>query len=286
MDPSELGNYLQTRRSRVTPADVGLPPGPRRRVPGLRRDEVARLAGASVDYYTELERGRGAQPSEQMLAALAGALRLSQDERDHLFHLAGRSVPPAYGPDASPHPALLALLERLDGTPAMIITDLHETLAQNALGSALIGRAADGPGLHRSHLYRWFTHPPTRELHPPEDHDHHSRFFVADLRAAVGKRRGDSYAAGMVRELRKRSAEFAALWDTGDVEVRRTDRKRIVHPALGVLELDCQRVFSEDGRQRLMWFTAVPDTPAQAQLDLLPSVPHRGRAGAREGSRG
>src|ERR1051325_9907791 len=93
---TELGSFLRSRRERIRPAEVGLPVGPRRRVPGLRRDEVAQLAGASVDYYIELERG-GAQPSEQMLAALARALRLSRDERDHLYHLAGRPVPAAGG---------------------------------------------------------------------------------------------------------------------------------------------------------------------------------------------
>lgn len=285
----ELGAYLRTRRSRVRPADVGLTPGPRRRVPGLRRDEVAHLAGASVDYYTELERGRGARPSEQMLAALARALRLSQDERDHLFHLAGRPVPPPppRGPAEPVHGEFLALLHLLDDTPAQVVTDLHEPLVQNRLAVALLGRMTSGidaiididgvnhvgggaGGPTRSLLYRWFTDPAARALYPPDDHAYRSRDFVADLRAVVGRRGGDALAATLVNDLRRLSAEFATLWDSGDVAVRRRDRERILHPALGLIEMDCHRIFSEDGRQRLVWFTAPPKSQAQAQLALLP----------------
>src|SRR3569833_2576374 len=104
MDLAELGAFLKSRRDRIRPSDVGLPTGPRRRVPGLRRDEVAHLAGASVEYFIELARGAGAQPSEQMLAALARALRLTVDERDHLYHLAGRRVPEQGGPAARGRP--------------------------------------------------------------------------------------------------------------------------------------------------------------------------------------
>lgn len=285
----ELGAYLRTRRSRVRPADVGLTPGPRRRVPGLRRDEVAHLAGASVDYYTELERGRGARPSEQMLAALARALRLSRDERDHLFHLAGRPVPPHPRGVAEPvHAEFLALLDLLEATPAQVTTDLHEPLAQNRLAVALLGRmTADGHDLGRpggespatgagragrggSFLYRWFTDPSARALYPPGDHAYRSRDFVADLRAVVGRRGQDAQATALVADLRRLSPEFAALWDSGDVAVRRRERERILHPTLGLVEVDCHRIFSEDGRQRLMWFTAPPRSRARAQLALLP----------------
>lgn len=137
---SELAAFLKSRRGRVRPSDVGLPTGPRRRVPGLRREEVAHLAGLSADYYTELERGRGAQPSAQVLAVLARALRLNGDERDHLFHLADRPIPPAaHGPTAHVQPGLLGLLDQLTTTPAQVITDLHETLVQNPLAAALVG---------------------------------------------------------------------------------------------------------------------------------------------------
>ncbi|MER6133853.1 helix-turn-helix transcriptional regulator [Streptomyces sp. NPDC001815] len=270
MNLPELAAFLRSRRDRVRPSDVGLPTGPRRRVPGLRREEVAQLAGLSADYYTELERGGDVQPSAQVLAALARALRLGGDERDHLFHLADRPVPSAaHAPNVHAQPALLGLLDRLTTTPAQIITDLHETLAQNELAAALVGRAPARRGAARSFLHRWFTDPASRALYPAEDHPQHSRAFVADLRAVAARRGGDPEVAGTVAELRRRSDEFAALWDTGDVALRRTDHKRIVHPTLGVIELDCHNLFSEDGRQRLLWFSAPPGTEGAAQLELL-----------------
>ncbi|GAA0345466.1 helix-turn-helix transcriptional regulator [Actinoallomurus spadix] len=269
MNLPELAAFLKSRRARVRPSDVGLPTGPRRRVPGLRREEVAQLAGLSADYYTEIERGNSAQPSAQALAALARALRLNDDERDHLFHLADRRIPAAHGPAAQAQPALLGLLDRLATTPAQVITDLHVTLAQNEPAVALIGRQPTMRGPAASFVHRWFTDPDTRGIHPPEDHAYHSRTLVADLRAVAARRGRDPEVATMVASLRRRSEEFAGLWDTHDVAVRRTDHKRIVHPALGVIEVDCHSLFSEDGRQRLLWFTAPPGTEGAAKLELL-----------------
>jgi transcriptional regulator with XRE-family HTH domain len=230
----ELGAFLRTRRDRIRPAEVGLPQGPRRRVPGLRREEVAQLAGLSADYYTELERGstkNGVQPSTQTLAALARALRLNGDERD--------------------------------------ITDLHETLVENDLALTLLGKSPAHRGPAASFVYRWFTDPRAREIYPPEDHPRHSRVFVADLQAAAARRGRDAEVTKMVAVLRRRSQEFAALWDTHDVAVRRMDHKKIVHPTLGVIELDCYNLLSEDGRQRLLWFTAPPGSRGAEQLELL-----------------
>ncbi|WP_199515037.1 helix-turn-helix transcriptional regulator [Nucisporomicrobium flavum] len=255
MDLAELGAFLQSRRAAITPAEVGLPPGPRRRVAGLRRDEVAVLAGASVDYYTELERGRGAQPSPQVLGALARALRLGDDERDYLFRLAGHLTPPPR--PAMPQavqPALRSLLDRLGATPARILTDLHETLAQNDLATELLGVPEPG-----SFLERWFTDPAARHVYPAEDHPHHSRVLVHDLRAAVARRGPHTEASDLVAELREASAEFRTLWETGNVAVRRGDRKRINHPVRGTLTVICENLFSEDGRQRLQFFTPLPD---------------------------
>ncbi|SEQ96813.1 helix-turn-helix transcriptional regulator [Streptomyces radiopugnans] len=273
MNLPELGAFLRTRRDRIRPAEVGLPQGPRRRVPGLRREEVAQLAGLSADYYTELERGsakNGVQPSAQTLAALARALRLNGDERDHLFHLAERPGPPsAHGPSAHVQPALLGLLDRLSNTPARVITDLHETLVENDLARNLLGKSPAHRGPAASFVYRWFTDPQARERYPPEDHPHHSRVFVADLQAAAAKRGRDTEVTKMIAVLRRRSQEFAALWDTHDVAVRRMDHKKIVHPTLGIIELDCYNLLSEDGRQRLLWFTAPPGSPGAEQLELL-----------------
>lgn len=238
-------------------------------MPGLRREEVAQLAGLSADYYTELERGRGAQPSAQVLAAVARALRLNGDERDHLFHLADRAVPvAAQGTVAHVQPALLGLLDRLTTTPAQVITDLHEVLVQNPLAAALLGRPPAARGPEASFVHRWFTAPDARTVYPVEDHPHHSRVFVADLQAVAARRGNDTQVTRMVAALRRRSQEFADLWDTRDVALRRTDHKRIVHPALGVIELDCHNLFSEDGRQRLLWFAAPPGSEGAAQLEL------------------
>jgi len=267
---AELGEFLRSRRDRIRPTDVGLPHGPRRRVPGLRRDEVAQLTGASVEYYTELERGAGAQPSEQMLAALSRALRLSGDERDHLYHLANRPVPVQGSAASHIHPGMLSLLDRLDGTPAQVITDLHVTLVQNPLAVALTGDQSGLRGMGASLVYRWFTDPAARDLYPREDHDAQGRVLVADLRAAAARRdTADPEAAAMVEELLAESAEFAGVWAEHDVAFRRNDRKRLVHPVLGLLEVDCLNLFSEDGRQRLLWFTPTVGTDTVDKLELL-----------------
>ncbi|MFC4561882.1 helix-turn-helix transcriptional regulator [Nocardiopsis mangrovi] len=278
---AELGAFLRSRRERIKPDEVGFVTGPRRRVPGLRRDEVAQLAGASVDYYNELERGAGSQPSEQMLAALARALRLAADERDHLYHLADRPVPRSGGPASHVHPGMLDLLTRLTSTPAQVITDLHVTLVQNPLAVALLGDQSGFNGPEASFVYRWFTDPRARRLYPGEDHPAHSRGFVADLRAACARRDADDTEAGpLVSELIRRSPEFAGIWAEHEVAVRRDDRKRIIHPTLGRVEVNCLNLFSEDGRQRLLWFTPAVGTESAGKLDLLGAVGAQELAGS------
>ena len=271
---AELGAFLRSRRERIRPADVGLAAGPRRRVPGLRREEVAHLAGASVDYYNELERGAGSQPSEQMLAALARALRLSGDERDYLYRIADRPVPVQGGAASHVHPGMLDLLARLDSTPAQVITDLHVTLVQNPLAVALLGDHSGFRGPRASFVHRWFTEPDARRLYPEDDHEEKSRSFVADLRAAAGRRDADDAEVGsMIRTLLRVSPEFAALWADHDVAFRRReDRKRFVHPTLGLIEVNCLHLFSEDGRQRLLWFTPAVGTDSAGLLELLSVV--------------
>lgn len=267
---TELGVFLRSRRERIRPEDVGLVAGPRRRVPGLRRDEVAQLAGASVDYYNEIERGAGSQPSEQMLAALARALRLTSDERDYLYRLADRPLPAHGGPQSHVHPGMTDLLTRLTSTPAQVITDLHVTLVQNPLAVALLGDQSGFRGPGASLVHRWFTDPDARRLYPEADHDTQSRTFVADLRAAAARRDAkDLEARTLIADLNARSPEFAALWDQHEVAVRRGDRKRINHPTLGTLEVNCLNLFSEDGRQRLLWFTPALGTDSADKLDLL-----------------
>src|SRR3954447_24517726 len=139
MDRPQLAEFLRSRRDRLRPEDVGLPAGLRRRTPGLRREEVATLATMSTDYYTRLEQQRGPQPSIQMLAALARALRLSTDERDSLFRVAGHSAPDRLTASAYVAPALLRVLDRLTDTPALVLSALGEVLVQNELSRALHG---------------------------------------------------------------------------------------------------------------------------------------------------
>ncbi len=269
MDLVDLGAFLKSRRDRIRPQDVGLPSGPRRRVPGLRRDEVAVLAGASVDYYVELEQGRGAQPSEQMVAALARALRLNRDERDHLYHLAGRPVPASSGAQAHVHPAMLDLLDRLPDTPARVITDLHITLVQNRMGRALLGEASPRRGTEASFVHEWFTDPAARARYRPDQHERQSEVLVSDVRAVVGRRGGDADVRALVDTLTARSAEFAELWERHDVAVRRQDQKVLAHPSLGEMEVNCLNLESEDGTQRLLWLTPVAGTPTVEKFELL-----------------
>jgi transcriptional regulator with XRE-family HTH domain len=270
VDRPQLADFLRRRREALLPRDVGFAAGERRRTQGLRREEVALLAGMSTDYYSRLEQQRGSQPSEQMVAAIARALRLDPDERDHLYVLAGYHAPPRYAASPRVHAATLRILERLHDTPAQVVSDLGETLAQNRMAVALYGDQTGYPGLARSYVWRWFTDPAARLVYPEDDHPEHSRAAVANLRAAAARRGRDAFATELVEGLLAGSAEFAALWERHEVAVRRgMDNKRIVHPELGVIELDCQTFVSESEAQRLLVFTAAPGSLAAEQLEKL-----------------
>ncbi|MFJ1766813.1 helix-turn-helix transcriptional regulator [Amycolatopsis sp. NPDC088138] len=268
MDRAELAAFLRRRREELRPEDVGLLPGARRRTAGLRREEVASLAAMSTDYYTRLEQQRGPQPSEQMLAALARALRLSNDERDYLFVVAGRTAPSPVATAAHVAPALLRVLDRLSDTPALIISNLGEVLVRNRLAEALYGDA-EHTGLARSEIYRWFTEPRERLIYPEHDRDRQSRALVANLRAAHGSMGPQSRAGELVRALTRESAEFARLWERHEVARRFEDHKVLVHPQLGEIEVDCQALFTEDQSQTLLVLTAPPRTEAFEKLQLL-----------------
>ncbi|MGW5262197.1 helix-turn-helix transcriptional regulator [Microbispora sp. NPDC004025] len=270
MDRTELADFLRRRRARLTPADVGLSQGARRRTPGLRREEVAQLAGMSTDHYTRLEQARGSRPSRQMLAAVARALRLTGDERDHLFHLAGEEPPRDRRPGTEHvRPGLLLVLDRLTDTPAQVVSDRGDVLAQNAMARALHGDVSARPEAEHNVAWRYFTDPAARELFPAEDRDRAARVAVADLRATLARRPDDTRLAGLVRRLRAHSEEFAALWDTHDVAVRRSDVKRFLHPVVGLLELDCEVLLSPEHDQRLVVYTARPGSRSHERLELL-----------------
>jgi transcriptional regulator with XRE-family HTH domain len=272
MDRAALADFLRRHREALQPADVGLAVSARRRAVGLRREEVAALAAMSADYYTRLEQQRGPQPSEQMLASLARALRLRRDERDYLFQIAGRNAPTSVG--VAPHvaPALLRVLDRLADTPALIISSLGVTLVQNQMAEALLGDTTRHTGLARSDIYRWFTDPAERAHYPEHDRGRQSRAVVANLRAAYGSMGPRSEAGELVRALQKVSAQFRELWDRHEVAKRFADHKTLIHPELGPIELDCQALFTEDQSQALLVLTAPPRTEGYEKLQLLAVV--------------
>jgi transcriptional regulator with XRE-family HTH domain len=269
VDRSELADFLRRSRARLTPTDVGLAPGARRRTPGLRREEVAQLTGMSTDYYRRLEQARGPRPSRQMLTALARALRLTDDERDHLFHLVGEEPPRDRRTSGHVRPGLLRVLDRLYDTPAQVTNDWGDVLAQNAMAAALVGDISARPPEERNIVRRFFTDPGGLTLLPPEDRKQHARVHVANLRAVLASRPGDPGPAALVTELQARSEEFAALWEAHEVAVQRSSVKRLVHPVVGLLELECEVLLSDEHAQRLIIFTARPGTDAHERLELL-----------------
>lgn len=267
MDREGLAVFLRRRRESLQPEDVGLTRGPRRRTDGLRREEVAVLCHMSTDYYARLERGTGPRPSEQMIAAIAQGLHLSLDERDHVFRLAGHN-PPARGA-SSEHisPGLLRIFDRLQDTPAEIVTELGETLRQTPMGVALTGDASRYSGPERSLGYRWFTDPVARA--PVEERAFLSRLYASGLREIVTVRGPGSPAAHFADVLRARSTEFRELWETHEVGVRPPEVKRFQHRELGLLELNCQTLLDPDQSHRLLVYTAAPGSDSYDKLQLL-----------------
>src|SRR5580693_1026035 len=283
MDRAALADFLRRHREALQPTDVGIPGTARRRTPGLRREDVAALALMSTDYYTRLEQQRGPQPSEQMLGSLARALRLTSDERDYLFQLAGHTAPaPATAATHVP-PALLRVLDRLDDTPALILSNLGETLVQNRMAAALLGDRSGHTGLARSEIYRWFTDPAERLRYPEHDRDRQSRAQVANLRSAYGSMGPRSRAGELARALQKASPEFAGLWERHEVAKRFADHKILIHPLLGPIEVDCQALFTEDQSQALLVLTAPPHTESYEKLRLLAVLGHEHFAEAGRG---
>ncbi|GAA5150181.1 helix-turn-helix transcriptional regulator [Nocardioides marinquilinus] len=269
IDRAGLASFLRVRREALQPEDVGLPRGHRRRTTGLRREEVAALAHMSTDYYSRLERERGPQPSEQMVAAIAQGLHLTLDERDHLFRLAGHQ-PPARGASGD-HvaPGMLRILDRLADTPAEVVTELGETLRQTPMGVALVGDLTRHTGPARSIGYRWFTDPAARELHPPEDHAFYSRLYASGLRGVIARRGPESKAAHLADLLTRRSAEFREVWAAHEVGVAPREVKRYRHPVVGPLELSCQVLQDPVQSHALLVYTAPPGTESHERLQLL-----------------
>ncbi len=269
VDREQLADFLRRRREALQPEDVGLSRGQRRRTSGLRREEVAALADMSTDYYSRLEQQRGPQPSLQILTALARGLRLTLAERDHLFRLAGHTAPARLGGSDHVSPGLMRVLDRLADTPAQVMTRLGETLAQTPPARALFGDETRFSGPMRSIGYRWFLHPPARDVYPPEDHAARSRDFTADIRAVYAEHGPRSRAAAMVSELREKSPEFAALWEQHELRSEHTIDKRLQHPETGIMNLQCHVLVDPDQAQTLLVITAPPGTVDAEKLQLL-----------------
>ncbi|GGC28383.1 helix-turn-helix transcriptional regulator [Brevibacterium sediminis] len=270
IDRDGLAEFLRHRREALQPEDVGLPRGVRRRTVGLRREEIAALCHMSPDYYARLERASGPRPSEQMIASIAQGLHLNHAERDHLFHLAGRTSPSRSGASEQ-HiaPGLLRILDRLQDTPAEIVTELGETLRQTRLGIALTGDLTVYQGPARSIGYRWFTDPSARARYASGEHDHLSRVFVSRLREVIGRRGPQSHAAALAEGLLEESQEFRTLWERHEVGFRPGTGKRFIHPEVGLLELDCQTLVEPEQAHLLLVYTAAPGSEAHEKLQLL-----------------
>lgn len=268
IDRAGLAQFLRFRREALQPEDVGLARTQRRRTPGLRREEVAALCHMSVDYYARLERELGPQPSEQMIAAIAQGLHLTLDERDHLFRLAGRR-PPERG-TGSDHvsPGLLRILDRLQDTPAEVVTELGETLRQTPVSIALTGDLTGYQGPSRSIYYRWFAEPATRRLYDPAEHDYLTRLWACALRE-VSTRRGPDSRASRYAKLLAQDDEFRLVWERHEVGLRPRSLKHFIHPEVGPLELTCQTLHDPDTAHALLVYTAAPGSESGEKLRLL-----------------
>jgi transcriptional regulator with XRE-family HTH domain len=269
VDRTELGKSLRTWRERLRPADVGLPAGSRRRTPGLRREEVAGLAGVSVDYLTRLEQGRGPRPSEAVLNALARALRVSDVERDHLFLLAGGSPPVPGRIRSTVRPAVLRLMDRFTDLPALLLDAKTEVLAWNPMALALLGDLSAVPVGERNIARQAFADAHARAGTDPEERDRLDRALVADLRRSAARYPDDPGLRRLIDDLLASSPRFARLWALRELDERHGDVKNIRHPELGILELECTTLHVESDDQHLLVYSAAPGTPAADALALL-----------------
>ncbi|MDH6279866.1 helix-turn-helix transcriptional regulator [Prescottella agglutinans] len=273
MAQTEISTFLRSRRARVQPSDLGLPPGTgTRRTAGLRREEVAAIAGVSVDYYTRLEQGRERNPSEAVLEALARTLRLSTEEREHLFRLAAHVGNPGRAratsaPTRQVRPAVRQLLDTVGPSPAYVLSRTNDLLASNPAGIALLAGIDQWPTSRRNTIRYIFLHPTARTLFVNWNTIAYDA--VAHLRAMAGIAPNDSELAGLIEELNTKSEEFPRIWRLHDVRRLSTGRKLFDHPKVGRMELNYEVLDISRAQQRLVVYQAEPGTPNDDAVQLL-----------------
>ncbi len=268
---SELADLLRTRRDRLTPADVGLPAGSRRRTAGLRREEVAQLAGVSTTYYTFLEQGRDVRPSRQVVTALAGALRLSSAERAHLFQLAG--ITPAADDHAQAEtvaPVVGAMVDRLDPFPAYLKGRRWDVLAANRAARALFADwPARAPG-DRNKVWWMFTDPAARKVYV--DWEREASDMLARFRAAAARRLDDPDFTDLIERLHQASPEVRSWWPRYEVEPVGGGTKRLHHPALGDVAFQHAVLQVADHPEQMLVYFTTADVPESKLADLAAEI--------------
>lgn len=269
MRSDELGHCIRAWRDRLDPAAAGLPAGARRRAPGLRREELASLAGLSVDYLSRLEQGRATNPSPPVLAALAGALRLTDEERRHLYLVAGQAPPGAGTIDRRVTPGVQRMIDRLEELPVLVYDAGWDLIAMNRLATALIGDATELEGRERNLVWRQFNGAHSRFRRAPEQTAKLEAELVADLHAAATTYPEDERLDGLIAELRAASPRFEEMWRERPVAARASDRKTIEHPEVGPITVDCDILKVQGTDLRLIVYSAAPDTADAEALARL-----------------
>jgi transcriptional regulator with XRE-family HTH domain len=281
VDENELSGCLRSWRDRLRPTDVGLPAGGVRRAAGLRREEVAQLAGLSVDYLARLEQGRATHPSPSVLAPLARALRLTDDERAHLFRVAGHAEPDDGRMRGHVTPGVQRVLDRLGDVPVIVVDAGWEIVAANPLASALLGDDSGATPRERNVVWRHFTDAPSRVVRTAEETARFESEIVADLHDALGRHPGDEPLRTLIADLRRASARFAERWEQRPVARHRAARKTVLHPEVGQITLDCDVLTVGGSDLRLIVYTAPPGSPDAQALALLGAVGLQSFAGDR-----
>ncbi|MCY1692842.1 helix-turn-helix domain-containing protein [Curtobacterium sp. SL109] len=274
---TEISDFLQSRRARITPERAGIVGGGRRRVPGLRREELAMLAGVSSDYYAKMERGHLAGVSDEVLDALARALQLDEAETDHLFDLARADSPVPVRrrtPKSTDHvvrPSLQRFLDTITGTPTIVQNRRSDVIATNALGRALLSPLLDDPANQGNNARFTFLSPASRNFYV--DWEQGASSLVASMRSHAGKNPHDRDLTDLVGELVTRSDDFRRRWAAHDVHFHRSGTKRLHHPAVGDVEVAFEAMQLPDSPGWTMYgYTTVPGSPSDERVRLLGSI--------------